>query len=63
MDQRKWLSGLPASDFYRQDFYTDFTLSPPSPSHFTVLAGSGNLEGIQIFLRFVCTVQVSMTDV
>lgn len=54
MDQRKWLRGLPASDFYWQDFSTNFTLSPPSPSQFTILSRSGNLEGIQVFLHFVC---------
>lgn len=54
MDQRKWLSGPPASDFYWQDFHTNFTLSPPSPSQFTILSGSGSLEGIQMFLCCVC---------
>lgn len=42
----KWAS---SQWLYWQDFHTPFTLSPSSPSQFTILSGSGNIEGIQIF--------------
>lgn len=50
MDQRKWLVGFQPVTLWAELL----AISPvsPQPSHFKILAGSGNLEGIQLSHQF-----------
>ena len=49
MDQRKWLVGFQPVPSWTGLLHL-FLLYPPLPSYFTILSGSGNLEGIQLSL-------------